>query len=82
MDEHTEPDATTIDAEHAEEGAAHTADREPTAAEEAAAEGYQESDEERQQVERGRTAPTGADRQRSAPVRTAVPGGAPPTRCA
>jgi hypothetical protein len=50
MDEHTEPDATTIDAEHAEEGAAHTADREPTAAEEAAAEGYQESDEERQQV--------------------------------
>jgi len=51
MDERTEPDEATIEAERAEEDSAHTADREPTETEEAAAEGgYQESDEERQRV--------------------------------
>ena len=52
MDERTEPDGATVDAEHADEGRAHEADREPTAAEEAAADdgSLPESDEERRRV--------------------------------
>jgi hypothetical protein len=51
MAEPTEPDEATREAEHAEEGQAHAADRTPTPEEEAAAEhGYEESDEERKRV--------------------------------
>jgi hypothetical protein len=51
MDERTEPNEATVEAEHAEETHDHTADREPTRSEEAAAEtGVVESDEERARV--------------------------------
>jgi len=41
MDERTEPDDSTLEAEHSEEGRTHVADRPPTSEEEAAADEQQ-----------------------------------------